>query len=418
MKFDILIVVIIFLFIVLLIINKIIKRKTKNNLTFIFNLWWIIWLCISFVNIGKFYPINIKIYIYILTGILFFNIPFIILKKNKLKIKKFGKIKKINFFYLNEIIFLIINLYYSFKMIHLVDVLNDYRVVRTIFFGIEENNIKLFSGAIYVYIYNFFKSLSVVSYLISLFLLFTRKRYILFLGSIINLTLFCFLSAGREFITYILIFSIFSFKAGVIKKSFKYIITLSIPVLVITFLREGNLKKIGMVIVTYFTGSIAYFNEVMKVYNGKFYYGELFFSFFISPLKYILIILKLSTDKGAMIEVGEKLMQFIQISSENTYSQVYNALTTMFYWFYADLGYFGIVFFSFLMGYTGLYIQRRMKKDCMEHIILASYFEYLMLMSIFGNKFMDIFSVFPLIVYLFLLKKKGSRKYGYIKKNY
>lgn len=102
-----------------------------------------------------------------------------------------------------------------------------------------------------------------------------------------------------------------------------------------------------MVIVTYFTGSIAYLNEVMKAYNGKFYYGELFFSFFISPLKDILIILKLSTDKGAMIEVGEKLMQFIQISSENTYSQVYNALITMFYWFYADLGYFGIVFLVF-----------------------------------------------------------------------
>lgn len=62
MKFEILIVVIIFLFIVLLIINKIIKRKTKNNLTFIFNLWWIIWLCISFVNIGKLYPIYTFIY--------------------------------------------------------------------------------------------------------------------------------------------------------------------------------------------------------------------------------------------------------------------------------------------------------------------------------------------------------------------
>lgn len=410
MRLDVLIVGIMFISLNLLILNKIIKRRTRNDLTFIFNSWWVMWLLISFVNIGKFYPITMNTYIYILTGILFVNMPFIFFKKNKLSIKKYGKMKKLKYFYFNEIIFFIINLYYIAKLFNLIDILNDYRIVRTVFFGIEDNGIKLFSNALYVYIYNFFKSLSIASFLISLSLVFKRKKYILFLSSIINLTLFCFLSAGRDFITYILIFLIFSFKTGVIKKSFKYIAVLLVPVLITTFLREGNLKKLGMIIVTYFSGSIAYFNEVMKQYGGKFYYGELFFSFLISPLKYVLIVLKVSNNKGAMIEVGEKLMHFIQISSENTYSQVYNALATMFYWFYADLGYLGIILFSSLIGYIGLYIQRRVQKNYIEHMALAAYFEYLMIMSIFSNKFMDIFSVFPLMVYLFLLKKERVNK--------
>ena len=49
----------------------------------------------------------------------------------------------------------------------------------------------------------------------------------------------------------------------------------------ITFLREGSLKKVFLIIVTYFNGSIVFFNEVYKEAIDKFYYGELFFSFII-----------------------------------------------------------------------------------------------------------------------------------------
>ena len=395
-------------FLFFLTLFKLIRGNSRRDFTFSFNVWWLIWLMCSFLNIGKFFKVEGIIYIYILSGIIFFNVPFIISKNKKYKVL-YGKVKKVKFFYLTEGIYFLINMYYLFKLSTLINIFSEYSLTRTTFFGIREDGIKLFSSAIFVFIYNFFRSMSIVAFLISLSKVFQKKRRGLFFLSTLNLILFCTISAGRDYIMYILIIGIYAFKIGFLKKSLKHIIFLTIPTLLITFLREGSLKKVFLIIVTYFNGSIVFFNEVYKNTIDKFYYGELFFYFIILPFRYVLYILGLSDNKGAMVEVGEKLMKFIQISSENIYSLEYNALPTAFYMFYRDFRYFGIIIFSLLLGWLGVFLKRKTEDRNPEHIVLIAYFEYMMLMTIFNNKFMDIFSLFPIGVYIFLLSKKRRK---------
>lgn len=401
---TIVVVSILYVILFFLIIKTIVRKNTRDNIPFIFNVWWFVWLGISFINLGKFFPIKLEVYKYILTGILFINLPFIIFKNSE-KMRKFSNIKKNRIIYIIEGIFLVVNIYYLIKLCWMVNIFEDYRQVRLIYFGLAGKEMWLFGNAVIVYMYNFIKSVSIFNFVISLPKVFKEKKYLLFTLSLLNLTLFCFISGGREFVSYIIIFGIFSYKARLLSKSLKYIFILSIPVLLTTFLREGNLLKLKMIIITYFTGSIAYFNETLKLFNGKIYYGELFFSFIIAPIRFLLVALKIDSNKGGMHKVGEQLMQFLQISSENTYSQVYNALASMFYWFYLDFEYLGIILFSFLIGYFGVRLKRKLDKDSLEHLAIISYYEYLLIMSIFTNKFMDIFSIFPLILYFFFIKK-------------
>lgn len=404
-----LIVILMYSFLFFLTLYKFIKTNFKKDFTFSFNVWWLIWLMCSFLNIGKFFKVEKIIYIYILSGIVCFNIPFIT-NKNKKYRATYGKLRKANYFYFTESIFFIINIYYFFKLSTLIDIFSEYNLVRITFFGIRDDGIRLFSNAIFVFIYYIFRALSILAFLISLSKIFQKKRRILFCFSILNLILFCSISAGRDYIMYILIIGIYAFKVGFLKKSLKHIIFLSVPALLITFLREGSLNKVFMIIVTYFNGSIVFFSEKYKEIIDKFYYGELFFSFIILPFRYLLYILGISDNKGAMVEVGEKLMKFIQISSENYYSLEYNALPTAFYMFYSDFKYMGIIIFSFLLGMLGNFLKRKTDDRNTEHIVLISYFEYMMLMTIFSNKFMDIFSLFPMVMYISLLKKNRNLK--------
>lgn len=387
---------------------KLVRGNFRRDFTFSFDVWWLIWLMCSFLNIGKFFKVEKIIYIYILSGVICFNIPFIFSSNKKYRVL-YGRLRKVNYFYLTESLFLLINIYYLFKLSTLINIFSEYSLTRTVFFSIRDDGIKLFSSAIYVFIYNFFRSMSVVAFLISLSKVFQKKRRMLFFLSILNLILFCTLSAGRDYIMYILIIGIYAFKIGFLKKSLKHIIFLTIPTLLITFLREGSLKKVFMIIVTYFNGSIVFFSENYKETIDKFYYGELFFSFIILPFRYLLYILGISNNKGALMEVGEKLMKFIQISSENFYSLEYNALPTAFYMFYRDFKYFGIIIFSLLLGWVGVFLKRKTEDRNTEHIVLIAYFEYMMLMTIFSNKFMDIFSLFPIGLYIFLLSKKRRK---------
>lgn len=408
---TIVIVSVLYIILFFLILKTIIEKKMRKNIPFIFNVWWFTWLGISFINLGKFFPIKLEVYQFILTGILLINLPFIIFKDNK-KIKEVSNMKKNRIIYIMEGIFLVVNIYYLIKLCWMINIFEDYRQVRLIYFGLAGKEMWLFGNAVIVYMYNFIKSISIFNFVISLPKVFKEKKYLLFTLSLLNLTLFCFISGGREFVSYIIIFGIFSYKAKLLSKSLKYIFILSIPVLLTTFLREGNLLKLKMIIITYFTGSIAYFNETLKLFSGKIYYGELFFSFIIAPIRFLLVALKIDSNKGGMHEVGEQLMQFLQISSENTYSQVYNALASMFYWFYLDFKYLGIILFSFLIGYFGVRLKRKLEKNSLEHLAIISYYEYLLIMSIFTNKFMDIFSIFPLILYFFFIKKIKFRIKG------
>lgn len=400
----ILILLLIIMFI--LTINSLFLEKIEKNYVFIFNIWWIFWLIISYLNIGEFYPRALKTYIYIYSGLIMLNLSMYYIPNAKKKLDKELNNMKLKILISIEIIFLLINVYYLVRMMYLAKSFANYWMVRFIFFGIEFGGItsKLFLNSLEVHIYNLLRCLSLTSFLIGLSLLEKKQKKLFFL-SLINVSLYCLLSGGRDFISYLIIIGIFSFKAKKIKKNLKIISVLILSTLLMTFLREASIKKVFMSIVTYYSGAIAYFDNLLKHENYKFYNGELLFSGIIAPLKFILRYIGLEISGSGLSEVGVELMKFVQLSDTNSFFKLYNALATSFYWQYKDFGYAGIVIINFLLGIFYRVFYKKLDENNLNHIIIMSYLEYLLIQTIFSFKYIDLFSVLPLIIYIYMLKR-------------
>lgn len=402
----ILIYILIFLILFFWVILSIYKKKIIKNYYLIFNCWWIIWLFISIINLGEFYLISLNTYLKIFFGLFFFNIT--MMKKNKKntcnRVLNLNRLKK---FYILEIIYFLINIYMVFKIFKIVDVVNEYWKVRLVFYGIkfETINMQLFSRSIYAHIYNFFKVVNLINFIFSLILFFKYNKKKLLILCILNIGIYCFVSGGREFIAYIIILAIFLFKAKLLKKGILYIGILIFFTLIMTLLRERSLDKIWLVIVTYYSGAIAYMDNLFKEGNFKFYNGELFFSGIIAPIKFLLKRLSINAGINGISEVGEKLMKFIQISETNTFFKQYNALATMYFWFYLDFGIMGIIGYSFFLGKIYYYIYSKINKN-LESIAIMAYLEYLLIQSIFINKFMDLFTLLSILLIFYVITCK------------
>ena len=65
---DELIFMLLMLILVIFTINSFFLQKLEKNYIFIFNIWWLFWLGISYLNIGQFYKIELKTYIYIMAN--------------------------------------------------------------------------------------------------------------------------------------------------------------------------------------------------------------------------------------------------------------------------------------------------------------------------------------------------------------
>ena len=152
-------------------------------------------------------------------------------------------------------------------------------------------------------------------------------------------------------------------------------------------------------------------DEKAKEGYFKFYNGELFFSGIIAPIKFLLKRLGINAGINGISEVGEKLMKFIQISETNTFFKQYNALATMYFWFYLDFGIMGIIGYSFFLGKIYYYIYNKINKN-LESIAIMAYLEYLLIQSIFINKFMDLSTLLSilLIFYVITCKKYVEEK--------
>lgn len=391
-----------------LILLVIVEYKRRNkSLIFLFNLWWLVILLISYLNLGEFYPINKEVYLMILVGIMTITLTIKILGKGYNKNQKYIKNLKINF--LIELIYLLVNIYFFIKLNFLINIFDNYGRVRLVFFNIDDFGVRLFSHGIVTYSYNFLKALSFFNFLLVFPLSSNGIKKKFFYINVINIILFCIISGGRDILVYIFVLAIYSFKIRELKKNFKYIITFSMVILIITYLREGSLIKLYWIIITYFTGSIAYFSELLKQNSTNYYYGKLFFSSLFLPIRFFKEIILGINYIDPLTEVSQKMMIFTQISVSNPYSKVYNALPTMFYWFYIDLGKVGIVLFSFIIGFIGVLLRRKLCLKNKQNLMIISYYEFLLIFSIFSNKFMDIFLILPLcLYYVYRLIKKGK----------
>ncbi len=405
---DELIFMLLMLILVIFTINSFFLQKLEKNYIFIFNIWWLFWLGISYLNIGQFYKIELKTYIYIYTGIIMFNLPLYFFINNPQKLKPNLNIKKIKILMLIECCFIIINLFYLIKMILIIKSSDNYWMVRFIFYGISFDgiNLKLFSNSANAHLYNLFRTISLTNFLIGISLLEKNKKILVL--SFFNVILYCLISGGREFISYLIIIGIFSFKAKIIKKNIKLILLLILCTLVMTFFRQASLKKVFMTIITYYSGAIAYFDYLLKHNNDKFYNGELLFSGIIGPIKFLLRYIGFKISNSSLSEVGTELMKFVQLSDTNSFFKFYNALATAFYWQYKDFGYFGIVVINLLLGIFYRIFYKKLEIRNLNHIAISSYLEYLMIQSIFGFKHIDFFSILPLIIYIMILERRKS----------
>ncbi len=392
---------------VLFTIYTIKRKKIISNYVLIFNIWWLFWLLISFLNLGNFYAIDLKTYLYIYAGLFSFNITILIRKKNSSKEYNYVKPYLLTILLVIEIVYLFINIFYFYKMSNTVNMFEEYWKVRFVYFGIPIDNITitLFNTSISGHIYNAFKMFNLINFLISLTELESKnsKRFILV---VVNMFLFSLFSAGREFINYIIIVSIYAFKKKLISKYFKFILIMCLVVLMMTYLREGSLSKVYMALITYFSGSISYFDYLMKVDDGIRYTGELLLSSVIAPAKMVLRFLGVSIGNSGMSDVGMKLMKMVKLSDTNSFTNYYNALATSFYWQFKDFGLAGIIGINFSIGLLYNYLYRTIKGD--YGIVLFSYLEFLMILSIFSFKFMDLYSVFPIILIILLIKYNGE----------
>jgi len=127
---------------------------------------------------------------------------------------------------------------------------------------------------------------------------------------------------------------------------------------------EGFWDRIQEMVVMNFTGSFTFFSKLME--RGQFKN----MSFFTTTCAGVVDIFKLPLnilgliDKGtAQIEVGNILSKFISIGD-----YYYNAMPTMYYYFWTDLKMPGIVIYSYLFGrFSGDIYYRLRKKNTLRY---------------------------------------------------
>lgn len=397
------------LILLILLINIFLSYKVvgfKKNPFLIFNVWWFIWLSLSFLNIVNYYDVSDIIYFWITLSILAINIiPFLF---NGYKLKKLGNIKSryIKYSILCEILYLLIIIYYLFKMLSLMGGFENYWKVRFYFYGLELDGkiTNLFDAPLVAHMFFLLKSLSVVNYIIGLALLNDRKGRVLFFLPLLNIALFCLLAAGRDIIFYMVIMLIFSLKSGRFIYYAKYYSLIVFFVLYMTTLR-GGLDTAFYAFISYFTGPIIYMDLLIKGAD-QFYYGNVILSQIFSPFIYILN--PILGGENAFTIVGQELMGFVQISEDSHFYDYFNALPTWMYFFYRDFGYAGFIIYPMLISSIVMLIYSKLNVLKSEHLALMSFLEACLLWSIFKPEILGFYNILTILLIILYLKGGGN----------
>lgn len=322
---------------------------SKKRFIVFFNLWWGFWLLISSLNIVDFYQVSVNLYFYIVAGIVCINIGYFLSISLGLQVKRRVVLPPYNLFLLFELLYFSILSYLFFRLISIVDIYNNYWMVRFYFFGLELDGepVSLFSSPVYANVFFIIRSFGFVSFIVSLPFFFVYGKKTLLMLSILNMSIYCLVSGGRDIIYYIVVFCFYVFYSGFYKRSFIYIVGMIVFVLFMSYLRQGGLDKTVYAFISYFTGSIVFF-DIHVSNTDAFSYGGLILSTVFSPF---FSILNLPNES---LVVGADLMHFAMISDDSPYYNFYNAHPTMFFYFYKDFGYFisipFILFFGFILG--------------------------------------------------------------------
>ena len=370
--------------------------KKVSHPVLIFNLLWFILLLASVYGhleetLG-FYKLSPQIYQVFLIGGICYNVGAFLSNFFKpMRGKKKGVIedtaiftdKKINLLYYAEIVLLF---YYSIKSIVIARLLltgQSYEAIRRIYFSDQIITSPLESAAV-LFIFDPLLYITEIIFAVNLFKhIFPRKINVLM---IVNLLLRTFLSGGRTalFVTGCLIL-VCALYFGFFKKiRLKRAVGLFVALYAILFVTvavssqrhgdEGGVLQIAYNnLMEYFTGSFVFFEDLLS--NNDFLpisYGLVSFGgitdIFIQLFRY----LGLTDAPLIYISTGGILADFRMIGE----SVSYNAMPTMYYYFYTDFHECGYAVFPFIFGCVSVYIFSKMENNG----TLLSFVYYLFLM--------------------------------------
>lgn len=214
------------------------ERRVKP--LFIFNLWWLLWVSMSQLNLMNFYEVIDEIYAHISISIFVFNAMYVVVSvflcKIKINLLGGGENKLWVFCKQKSLIFLFsyiaLTMLLIIRMIALIDAdLSQYWKARFIYFSIpigsESQIISLFPSAMLATLYQSLSFFIIVFFMIGLA---ENNKKIIF-TSLIAIMSLSILTTGREIIIFFVLYVIFSFKTKAIYKNLKTIFFVAVFIL-------------------------------------------------------------------------------------------------------------------------------------------------------------------------------------------
>lgn len=378
----------------------------KKNFYLVFNIFWLACLVFSKLNYFKLYEVSMYTYQLICIGIISFNFS-MFLPLRQIKNFKIEKIKKIKPKWTNIFIYsyLIINLGLIFVVIKHIDVSEKYYLVRFFYYGIDGKY--LFKYSILQMLYEVIQAFNEFFMLYGIYLILENpKNKFCFYCSFLNFILFTFISGSRDLLFYLIIILLICLKTRRIKIFIKEIIIFIVIVTIVSLNRGTNsFKDMAELVVFYFTGSINFMDiQLKKEIVSEYFYGRLFFSSFLMPIEFLLKKMGILSQISIYYVSGE-LAKTVNISEV----KAYNALATAFYIFYRDMGSFGVIFYSILVGifYKLIYYSNKLNNVT---VLLFSYLEVILIYTTLTFKFNKFIFFIPILMFYILKKRIGLKK--------
>ncbi|WP_429070828.1 O-antigen polymerase [Aeromonas veronii] len=392
------------------------ERRVKP--LFIFNLWWLLWVSMSQLNLMNFYEVIDEIYAHISISIFVFNAMYVVVSvflcKIKINLLGGGENKLWVFCKQKSLIFLFsyiaLTMLLIIRMIALIDAdLSQYWKARFIYFSIpigsESQIISLFPSAMLATLYQSLSFFIIVFFMIGLA---ENNKKIIF-TSLIAIMSLSILTTGREIIIFFVLYVIFSFKTKAIYKNLKTIFFVAVFILGVSIFR-GSVGTLMYAFMSYFTGSIAYLNVLLhsNIDNNNLYYGQVILS---QVFSFIYNIYGLFTQ-GELVKpfsvIGNNLMEFQRISDSSKFYDYYNAIPTWYYFFYSDFGIWGFYIYPILIALLFGVLYRFLSIHIKAHCVLAAFLETCLLWSIFKPMLFEPSVIMVILFFILILGSKSK----------
>lgn len=352
----------IILYIVLLISSFLLEKKIYKchytPLTFFVCIWCVVGI-VANLGLYDYYLPSTLVNVVILISNICVMIIFIIFTANRASLIRKIRFNIVKIDYSLDVLIVMEILWFILifpKLKSSFSILKNYNMA--MLRGAEIYNISDISGMTSTLIEVFVKSGYTVISIIAIVSIFSnvtsKKRNILWIANIFNITVFTIATAGRVmivnslfyFIITVVIYKGSSIKSFIVKEK-KKMIPLVLLVIALLYMQEQRSEDMGVLetfYMYYFSGpsfltQLLEANKNLFSINNDFMFGSATFGFLTNIFSYILIFLT-GIPQGSLYKIGSVLTNKNLLIGANT---ELNAMCTCFYNFMLDWGYIGIL---------------------------------------------------------------------------